>query len=57
MLLDRVPGFLELHRADVAQRGMESAMVVERQPVDSLVHGVVRRVVFLAHDHFSICCV
>ena len=30
--------FLEPHRADVAQRGVKSAVVVERQPFDHFVH-------------------
>ena len=37
-LLARVPVCFESHRADVAQRGVKSAMVVERQPVDYLIH-------------------
>ena len=39
--LARVPVFLEPHWADVAQLGVKSAMVVERQPVDDLVHRLV----------------
>src|SRR5438445_13049816 len=34
-----MPSLFELHRTHVAQRRMNSAMVVEAQPVDDLVHG------------------
>lgn len=35
--------FFELHRADVAQRRVNPAMVVERQPGDDLVHRLALR--------------
>lgn len=37
-LLCRVPAFLKLHRTDVAQRGVQPPVVVERQPVNHLIH-------------------
>ena len=33
-----MPAFFKLHGADIAQRGVQSAVVVERQPVNHLVH-------------------
>ena len=35
-----MPAFLKLHWADVAQRRMNSAVVVERHPVNDFVHGL-----------------
>lgn len=40
MLLGRDPALLKRHEADVVQRRVQSAVVVERQPVDHLVHGL-----------------
>ena len=33
-----MPVFFVLHRADIAQRGVKPTVVVERQPVDDLIH-------------------
>ena len=35
-----MPTFLKLHRADIAQRRVDSAVVVERHPVNTFVHGL-----------------
>ena len=35
-----MPAFLKLHRTDIAQRPMNSAVVVERHPVNDFVHGL-----------------
>ena len=35
-----MPAFLKLHGADIAQRRMNSAVVVERHPINHLVHGL-----------------
>lgn len=35
-----MPAFLKLHGADIAQRRMDSAVVVERHPVNHLIHGL-----------------
>lgn len=36
--LARLPVFFEPHRADIAQREVQSPVVEEHQPVDDLVH-------------------
>ena len=36
--LCRVPALFKLHRTDVAQRGVQPPVVVERQPVNHLIH-------------------
>ena len=47
--------FLKLHRADIAQRLVNSAVVVERHPVSHLVHGLPASLVFpaLQTAHFQ----
>ena len=43
-----MPAFLKLHRADIAQRRMNPAVVVERHPVNDFVHGLPARLEFPA---------
>src|SRR5450830_158549 len=40
LLLGRCPALLKRHRADIAQRRVQSLVVVEIEPINDFIHGI-----------------